>query len=213
MAYQDRRAAGKALAEAIAAHPDLGRAIVFGLPRGGVPVAFEVAQALRAPLDVLVVRKLGVPDQRELAMGAVTSSGTIVLNQAILRELHIRHEIVQAAAQREIAKALERERLYRHGQASLELGESTAIVVDDGLATGATMRAAARSLRPHARQLILAVPVGALEACKDLSHEADLVICPWTPVPFGAVGQFYREFEPTSDDEVCRLLDDAATIS
>ena len=209
MVYQDRRAAGKALAHTIAAHPDLGPSIVLALPRGGVPVAFEIAQALNLPLDVLVARKLGTPGQPELAMGAVTSDGTVFLNREILGELRIRDDILQTVTRRETQHAQQQENLYRAGRPRLDLKGSTVLLVDDGLATGATMRAAVSSLRPHAHHVLVAVPVGAIEACDDLASEADLVICPWTPVPFGAVGNYYRNFAPTTDAEVRALLDEA----
>ncbi len=212
MIYQDRRDAGKRLAESVAAQPDLGGAIVLGLPRGGVPVAFEVAKALHAPLDVLVVRKLGVPGQAELAMGAITSDGTVVVNEMIVRELHIRAEVIEFVRRREIANAREREHIYREGRPPLQIDGRTVFLVDDGLATGATMRAAVRALRTRTRRLIVAVPVGAIEACIELSSEVDSLVCPSTPVHFGSVGQFYRDFQPTSDDEVRGLLAAAATL-
>jgi len=213
MIYQDRRAAGRILAEAvqraIRARPDLGPAVVLGLPRGGVPVAFEVAKACGFPLDVLVVRKLGAPGQRELAMGAIASDGTVVLNRDILRELRIREETLQTAMRREQEDAQMQERIYRQGRAPVPMEGRTAILVDDGLATGATMRAAVRAVRAHAGRVVVAVPVGAGEACNDLTQEADLMICPYAPLSFGAVGQFYQSFGPTSVQEVCNLLEQA----
>jgi predicted phosphoribosyltransferase len=146
-------------------------------------------------------------------MGAVTSGGTAVLNDTIIRELRIRAEVVESVRQRETANAQLQERTYRESRPPLQVAGATALVVDDGLATGATMRAAARSLRSLARRLIVAVPVGSIEACGELADDADLVICPWTPVPFGAVGQFYRDFQPTSDEEVRRLLAEAMKLT
>lgn len=213
MVYQDRRVAGRILAEAvnesIRADPDLAPALVFGLPRGGVPVAFEVAKLCNLPLDVLVVRKLGAPRQRELAIGAITSDGTVVLNEVILQELEIGEDAIQTALRLEQEHAQRQEYLYRQGLPPLARRGRNVLLVDDGLATGATMRAAVLAVRPHAAKVIVAVPVGAIDACNDLAQEADLVICPHTPVPFGAVGQFYRNFEPTGDDEVGRLLAEA----
>ena len=214
MMYRDRRAAGRILAEsisqstrqAIGAQPDPVPVLVLGLPRGGVPVAFEVAKSCNFPLDVLVVRKLGVPGQRELAMGATTGDGTVVLNNDIIRELHIREETIQMAMSQEQAQAQQQEHLYRQGLPPLAMEGRTVILVDDGLATGATMRAAVRAVRSRANRVIVAVPVGAIDACTGLAQEADLVICPHTPVLFGAVGQFYRNFDPTSDEEVSALL-------
>jgi putative phosphoribosyl transferase len=213
MVYQDRRDAGKALAEAIAAHPNLGPSIVLALPRGGVPVAFEVVLASKLPLDVLVVRKLGTPGQPELAMGAVTSNGTVFLNRDILRDLSIHSAVVEAVTGREQQHAQQQENLYRGGRPRLDFKGSTVLLVDDGLATGATMRAAVLSLRPHAQRVIVAVPVGAIEACDDLAREADLVLCPWTPAPFGAVGHYYSNFAATTDAEVRTLLAEAQLAS
>ena len=206
MLYQDRREAGRILAREVARLPDLNYAIVLGLPRGGVPVAFEVARACKLPLDVIAVRKIGVPDQRELAMGAIAGEGTIVLNQHILRELNISADTLRIVTERE-KKLLEEEgQLFRNGLPPLDLTGRTTLLVDDGLATGATMRAAVRAVRAQARRIIIAVPVGAGSTCGDLASEADLVICPAKPKPFDAVGQFYHHFEPTSDDEVRALL-------
>lgn len=213
MVYQDRRAAGRILAEAVKrsvrTQPGLAPAVVLGLPRGGVPVAFEVAKTCNLPLDVLVVRKLGVPGQPELAMGAITSAGTVVFNDDILRELHIGEETAQTVMKREQEHAEMQERMYRQGRPPLDLSGQTAILVDDGLATGATMRAAVRAVRPRAGHVAVAVPVGAVTACDELAQEADLVICPYTPLSFGAVGQFYQNFGPTSEQEVCQLLAEA----
>lgn len=210
MVYQDRRAAGRILAEAVKesmrVQPDVASAVVLGLPRGGVPVAFEVAKACNLPLDVLVVHKLGAPGQPELAMGAVVSDGTVVLNDDILLELRIREETLQTAIRREQEHAQMQERIYRRGRPPLDLNGRTAILVDDGLATGATMRAAVRAVRTHARRIIVAVPVGATSACNELAQETDLVICPYTPLSFGAVGQFYQCFGATSEQGVCQLL-------
>lgn len=217
MKFRDRRAAGRILAESIkkstggstGAPLDLTNALVLALPRGGVPVAYEVACALGLPLDVLAVRKLGAPGQRELAMGAVTSNGTVVLNEDILRGLRLGEHEIHSLIVREREHAERQEQLYRQNLPPLAIEGRVAILVDDGLATGATMRAAVKDLRARAAKVVVAVPVGALEARHVLTHHADLVVCPHTPVAFDAVGQFYLEFGQTSDEEVCRLLAEA----
>ena len=204
--FRDRRDAGRALARAIAELPDLKDAVVLGLPRGGVPVAFEVARACGLPLDILLVRKLGVPGQEELAMGAIASGGTVVLNQRILRATHVPRETLRAVVGREKHEMDRREHAFREGREPIAIEGKTVILVDDGLATGASMRAAARAVRARARQVIIAVPVGAKSTCKALEGEADLVFCLFTPEPLDAVSQFYREFEQTSDEEVRELM-------
>jgi putative phosphoribosyl transferase len=217
MKFRDRRAAGRILAESIkksiggsmGAPPDLANAIVLALPRGGVPVAYEVACALGLPLDVLAVRKLGAPGQRELAVGAVTSNGTVVLNEDILQGLRLGEQEIQSLIVREREHAECQEQLYRRNLPPLAIEGRVTILVDDGLATGATMRAAVKALRSRASKVVVAVPVGAAEACHGLKRHADLVVCPHTPMVFDAVGQFYLEFGQTSDAEVCRLLAEA----
>jgi len=207
MMFLDRRDAGRMLAQqlsALAGRPDL---LVLALPRGGVPVAFEVATALRAPLDVFVVRKLGVPGQEELAMGALASGGLRVLNQDVVRMLDLSPEIIDAVARREEEELTRRERLYRGERAPLAVAGRTIILIDDGLATGSTMRAAAAALRQRGpARLIVAVPVAARQTCDQLRREVDEVICAATPSPFLAVGQWYAQFGQTTDDEVRELL-------
>jgi putative phosphoribosyl transferase len=207
--YDDRRDAGRTVGRLVAGLPELGDAIVLGLPRGGVPVAFEVARTCGLPLDVFPVRKLGAPGQKELAMGAVAMGGTVVLNPDILQALDIPEETLGAVIERERRRMDQLESTYREGHPPADLEGRTAILVDDGLATGATMRAAARAVRPHARELILAVPVGARSTLDALSSEADRLICALTPEPLEAVGRFYRNFDPTTDDQVRQLLAEA----
>jgi putative phosphoribosyl transferase len=181
--------------------------IVLALPRGGVPVGFEVARALGLPLDVIVVRKLGVPWQPELAMGAIASGGVRVLDEALIRQERISQEDVEAIAVREEHEAERREQLYRTGRAALELQNRTVILVDDGLATGSTMLAAVKcvkSLQPST--VIVAVPVASRQACKHMRQIADQCVCLAVPEPFRAVGEWYQDFRQTSDTEVRELL-------
>ncbi|MGB6191349.1 MAG: phosphoribosyltransferase family protein [Terracidiphilus sp.] len=204
--FQDRRDAGRALAQLVAAVPNLGDAVLLALPRGGVPVAFEVARACKLPLDILGVRKIGAPGQRELAMGAVASGGTTVLNPDVLRFLRISEPTLNAAIEQEQLNLRRMEAELREGSSPIAFDGRAAILVDDGLATGATMRAAICAVRPRARVVIVAVPVGARSTCTALRGEADALICALEPELLDAVGRFYRDFDPTSDDEVRALL-------
>jgi predicted phosphoribosyltransferase len=204
--FQDRRHAGQVLAQKLSELGDLSDAIVLGLPRGGVPVAYEVARKLHLPLDIFVVRKLGVPGQEELAMGAIASGGTVVTNHSIIQKLDISPTIIEAVASRERLEIERRERAYRDGRPPLPIEGRTIILIDDGLATGASMLAAGRALRPKARELIVAVPVAAQSTCHELSIEVDRMICIATPASFFAVGQFYQDFRQTTDEEVRSLL-------
>jgi putative phosphoribosyl transferase len=214
MMFLDRRDAGRMLAKQLEALAGRDDVLVLGLPRGGVPVAFEVATALRAPLDVFVVRKLGVPGQEELAMGALASGGLRVLNQDVVRTLDISPETVDAVASREAEELTRRERLYRGDRPAPELAGKTVILIDDGLATGSTMRAAAAALRQRGpARVIVAVPVAARQTCEQLRREVDEVVCAATPSPFLAVGQWYAEFGQTSDEEVRELLRRAQAAS
>ena len=211
MVFADRRDAGRALAKTLREQAIFENAIVLALPRGGVPVGYEVATELHLPLDVFIVRKLGVPFEPELAMGAVASGGIVVLNEHVLRLYSIRREVVDAAIAREQEEIGRREVVYRGGRPPAPLPGRTVIVIDDGLATGATMRAAIRALRPVAGWMIVAVPVAAAATCEQIRQEVDHLISLECPESFSAVGEFYREFEPTTDDEVRALLSAAHT--
>jgi predicted phosphoribosyltransferase len=205
--FPDRAAAGRVLGEMLRGHAGRSDLIVLALPRGGVPVAFEVAQALGAPLDVFVVRKLGVPGCEELAMGAIASGGARVLNPNVLRQLRDPATSLAEATARETAELARREQQYRKGRPALDVQDKTVIVVDDGLATGATMRAAVAALRQlAARRVVVAVPVGDPGSCAQLRREVDEVICAITPAAFEAVGQFYEDFAQTTDEQVRNLL-------
>ena len=206
--FRDRREAGVLLGARLQAEIGEASAVVLGLPRGGVPVAAEVARALDAPLDVFVVRKLGVPGHRELAMGAIASGGVRVLNQDIVRGLGISPEAIEAVTSAEEAELARRERAYRGDRAPVATAGRQVVLVDDGLATGATMRAAVAALRQQgAGPLVIAVPTGARQTCAELAAAGDTVVCLQSPEPFHAVGLSYDDFSETSDDEVRRLLD------
>jgi predicted phosphoribosyltransferase len=205
--FEDRQAAGRALADRLKELQGRGDLVILGLPRGGVPVAWEVAQALGAPLDVFVVRKLGVPGHEELAMGAIASGDVRVLNPDVLRWYQIADDTIERVARVEKTELERRERLYRDERPLIPLVNRTVVLIDDGLATGSTMRAAVNAVRTLApARIIVAVPVGARETCEALGTIADETICLLTPVSFSAVGQWYRDFAQTSDDEVRRLL-------
>ena len=207
MAYRDRADAGRVLAGHLGHLAGAPGLLVLGLPRGGVPVAYEVAQALGAPLDVFLARKLGVPHQPELAMGAIASGGVRVLHQSVVDALAIPPEVIEAVAEREGAEVARREQSYRAGRPPLDIAGRTVVVVDDGVATGSTMRAAVAALRAQqAARIVAAVPVGARETCQELAREADEVVCPDMPASFYAVGQWYDDFTQTSDDEIRALL-------
>jgi putative phosphoribosyl transferase len=206
--FADRREAGAELASRLSALRGREDVVVLGLPRGGVPVAFEVAVALGAPLDVFVVRKLGVPGHAELAMGAIASGGVRVMNEDVLAWYSLPEAAIEQVAQAERQELERREREYRHGQPLIPLENRVVILVDDGLATGSTMKAAVqavRALRPA--RIIVAVPVGATDTCRALAAAADEVVCARTPEPFSAVGLWYRDFSQTTDQEVRELLD------
>lgn len=214
MIFRDRRHAGQVLAERLMRHAGRDDVIVLALPRGGVPVGFEVARALRVPFDIFLVRKLGVPGHEELAMGAIASGGVQVLNDHVIRHLAgIDPAMIEAIASREKAELQRRERAYRGDRPEPEVAGRTVILVDDGMATGASMRAAVAALRKREpAQLIVAVPVGAPETCDEFRAEADEVICAATPEWFAGVGKWYVDFEQTSDDEVRDLLAQAHSL-
>lgn len=210
--YQDRREAGRVLAEQLASYRDRSDVLVLGLARGGVPIAWEVASYLHAPLDVFVVRKLGVPQWQELAMGAVASGGGLVINQGLVERLGIDDDTIVETIQHENAEVERREEAYRQGRPAPEVTNRTVILVDDGIATGATMLAAVRAVRA-ARRVVVAVPVGPQAVCAELRDEADEVICASTPPRFEAVGQVFADFHQVSDEEVNRLLEEPTTRS
>jgi putative phosphoribosyl transferase len=209
--FADRADAGRQLAEALAAYADRTGAVVLALPRGGVPVAYEVARRLKAPLDLYIVRKLGVPGHEELAMGALASDGTCVVDEDLVESLGIPEGALEEVVQRELAELRRRESVYRGDRPQADIAGKLVILVDDGLATGATMRAAALSLRKRDPvAIVTAVPVAASRTCASLGSVVDRVVCLYTPEPFHAVGLYYQNFEQTSDDEVRRLLAQAA---
>lgn len=204
--FEDRREAGARLAEALA-KLSLHDPVVLALPRGGVPVAYEIAERLDAPLDVLVVRKLGVPGHEELAMGAIASGGVLVRNRDVIGRLQIDDDVIERVRAREQRELERRERMLRGERPPLPVRDRSVIVVDDGLATGATMRAAAESLRERGpRAVIVAVPVGASSSCEMLAGVVDRLVVLERPEPFYGVGLWYADFEQVSDDEVRRLL-------
>ena len=211
MLFRDRADAGRQLAARLAGYADRPDVLVLALPRGGVPVAFEVAQALDAPLDIFLVRKLGVPGHEELAMGAIATGGVRVLNAAVVHGLGIPEDVLATVVAQEEHELQRREQLYRSGRPAPEVAGRTVILVDDGLATGSTMRAAVAALRRRQpARLIVAVPVGSQETCAELGAEADEVVCAHTPEPFYAVGIWYADFAQTTDAEVRDLLDRVA---
>lgn len=208
--YTDRTEAGILLAEKLKKYKKAPNTIVLALPRGGVPVAYEIAKALELPLDLCIVRKLGVPGHEELAMGAIARDQTIVFNEDILSSLHMSQEEINQVIHHEQEELNRRERLYRGNQKYPELNNKTVILVDDGIATGATMRAAIKSLNQlNASHIILAVPVAALSICHEMQHLVDEIICPLKPINFYAVGLWFSDFSQTSDAEVIRLFNES----
>jgi putative phosphoribosyl transferase len=207
MRFRDRAHAGEVLAGRLGSYAGRSKLLVLGLPRGGVPVAFEVARHVDAPLDVFVVRKLGVPGYEELAMGAIASGGIRVVNDEVVAGLAIDEATIARVTATENVELERRERLFRGERGPVKVTDRTVILVDDGLATGSTMRAAARAVRERdAERLVIAVPVAAKQTCDELGREVDEVICALTPDRFEAVGLWYDDFTPTSDEEVRELL-------
>jgi predicted phosphoribosyltransferase len=205
--FRDRSHAGQVLARSLAGFANRPDVLVLGLPRGGVPVAFEVAEALHAPLDVFVVRKLGVPGNEEYAMGALASGGVRVINEDVVRMLDIPQAAIEAAVRSEQRELERRERQYRDALPPVDVQGRTVILVDDGLATGSTMLAAVKALRKQQpAHIAVAVPTAAADTCEALRREADTVFCATTPEPYHAVGFWYEDFSQTSDDEVRELL-------
>jgi putative phosphoribosyl transferase len=213
MPYRDRSHAGRVLAEFLRHYANRSDVLVLGLLRGGVPVAFEVAQDLNAPLDVFLVRKLGVPGHEELAMGAIASGGVQVLNQDTIEALGITVETIERVAASEETELRRREELFRDGRPRPVLQDQIVILIDDGLATGSTMKAAAEALRRQSpARIVVAVPVAAAGTCHEFEDYVDEVVCAETPDPFYAVGAWYDDFSQTSDLEVQRLLEEAALV-
>ena len=209
--FQDRRDGGRVLAERLGAWRGRADVLVLALPRGGVPVGFEVARALGAPLDIFLVRKLGMPGDEEVALGAIAAGGVRVLDRELIEQCGIGPETLARLTEREEREIARRNRLYRGERPAPDAHGRTVILVDDGLATGATMRAAVEALRKEApARLIVGVPVAAKETCEALRDEVDDIICARTPEPFWAVGDWYQDFEQTSDEEVQQLLQQAA---
>ncbi|HET9484332.1 MAG TPA: phosphoribosyltransferase [Xanthomonadales bacterium] len=210
MIFRDRRDAGRRLAGELARYRGREDVIVLALPRGGVPVGYEVAQALDVPLDVFLVRKLGVPGHEELAMGAIASGGVRVVNREVVTQLEIADRTLDAVAASEQQELERRERAFRGDRPAPVVRDHTIILVDDGLATGSTMRAAIAALKAQGpRRIVVAIPVAAPNTCQDLRREVDEVVCPMIPRDFRGVGQWYDDFEQTRDDEVVSLLDAA----
>lgn len=208
--YRDRAEAGRLLADELQRYAGRSDLLILALPRGGVPVAYEVAEALGAPLDLLLVRKLGLPRHKELAMGAIAFGGVRVLNEELVRRMHISAEAIDAVAEEEARELRRREKVYRGERPAPELRDRCVIVIDDGLATGATMRAAISALDAQKpARIIVAVPVAPPSTVAELRAEVDDIVCPATPESFMSVGQWYEEFPQTDDAKVRELLQKA----
>jgi putative phosphoribosyl transferase len=207
--FKDRRDAGKKLAQKLSAYAGRQNGLILALPRGGVPVAYEVALALNVPLDIFIVRKLGVPGREELAFGAIASRGIRVLNGDVVRMLSIPDEVINFVVKRELQELRRREKLYRGDRPSTEVRDRTIILIDDGLATGASMRAAVAGLRAQRpARIVIAVPTAAPETCNAFRAEVDEVVCAITPELFYGVGRWYEDFSQVTDEEVRVLLED-----
>jgi predicted phosphoribosyltransferase len=211
--FRDRIEAGRLLAQNLREYANRDGVVVLALSRGGVPVGFEVARVLNAPLDVFVVRKLGLPGQEELAIGAIASGGVRVLNEDIVQDFGIPEEVIEIVAATEDQELERREREYRDGRPAVDVRGRTVILVDDGLATGSSMRVAVDALgKRRPAQTIVVVPVGSPETCAEFQAVVDKVVCAVTPQPFVTVGQWYRDFSQTTDEEVRDLLNRAAHL-
>ena len=211
--FTDRVDAGKKLAKELSKYANRPDVLILALPRGGVPVAFEVAKELNVKMDVFIVRKLGVPGNEELAMGAISSDNIRVLNEDIVRSFQIPERVINMVAENELKELERRERTYRGDSPKPEIGGSIVILIDDGLATGATMRAAASAIKTkNPAKIVVAVPTGARDTCELFGREVDEVICIATPEPFYGVGAWYGNFSQTTDQEVCELLDKARAL-
>ena len=214
MYFLDRTDAGQVLARGLQQYKNQPDVLILGLPRGGVPVAYEVARELNAPLDVFIVRKLGVPGHEELGMGAIATGGVRTLHEGIIREIGISPQTIEAVSAREQAELERRERLYRGDRPAPTIKGRTVVIVDDGLATGSTMKAAIQAVRQQdPRQVIVAVPTAPSETCEQLKESADHVVCALTPEPFFSVGGSYADFTQITDGEVRDLIASAANIS
>ncbi|HEV2495712.1 MAG TPA: phosphoribosyltransferase [Terriglobia bacterium] len=211
--FEDRVEAGQILASQLRAYADRADVVVLALPRGGVPVAFEIAQALRAPLDVMIVRKLGVPGHEELALGAIALGGVRVLNRRLVEELALSPSTIEAIARRQQVELERREKLYRGERPATQVAGQVVILVDDGIATGSTMRAAVQALRQQKpARIVVAVPVAPPSVCEEMQTVVDELICLAQPAGFFAVGQWYRDFSETSDEQVRSLLERANRV-
>ncbi|RPI94486.1 MAG: phosphoribosyltransferase [Chloroflexi bacterium] len=208
--FKDRRDAGRVLAQKLSAYADRSDVIVLALPRGGVPVAYEVALALNAPLDIFIVRKLGLPGREELAIGAIASGEVRVLNEDIIHALNLPEEMINHVAQQELQELGRREQNYRGDRPTPDVHDKTIILVDDGLATGASMRAAVTGLRAGSpARIVIAVPTAAPETCDAFKFEVDEMICAMTPEPFDGVGRWYEDFSQITDEQVHTFLEEA----
>jgi len=211
--FNDRADAGKKLAKKLSEYANRSDVIILALPRGGVPVAFEVAKELNVKMDVFIVRKLGVPGNEELAMGAIASDNIRVLNEDVIRSFQIPQSVIDEVVVNELRELERRERLYRGNRPKPDISGSTVILIDDGLATGATMRAAAAAVKTkNPAKIVIAVPTAASDTCSPFENEVDKTICVATPEPFYGVGAWYEDFSQTTDKEVCELLNKATKI-
>jgi len=206
--FRDRQDAGIILARYLNNYANQSNVIVLALPRGGVPVGYEIALALSVPLDIFIVRKLGIPGHEEVAMGAIASGDTVIFNETLINSLHLNQSSIDSILQSEQQELMRRERLYRGNRAFPALSGKTVILVDDGMATGASMQAAVAALRKHEpASIIIAIPVAAPQTCEEIAKLVDRIVCPMKPINFYAVGLWYESFSQVSDDEVIALLE------